>query len=923
MMPLRHLLAPVLTGLLSVYTLAQSAPSDSWEQRFANPPADARICKIIHNWPDATSAQDELIARLSTQGFGGVVCNVSFDQYLKSEVKWQAFTRAVRAAKDAGFAMWLYDERGYPSANAGGLTLQGHPEWEARGLLVKEQSIQGGEVTLDVPPGSLVWAAAYPLQANQIELTNYVSLATFVRDGKLAWTAPSGHWHVVVLTEDTLYEGTHAAGNLHEKLPYPNLLLPEPTARFVELTYGSYEQRLGKDLSPYFMGTFTDEPSLMSLFLKRMPYKPLPWAANLPVEFEKRRGYPLDRTLLAALAVDAGAQGKRVRYDFWKTVGELVSDNYFGQLQAAGRNLRVPSGGHLLAEEGIVGHVPLYGDFFRCLRKLDAPSIDCLTSLPQNVPWYIARLLSSAAELQERELVMSETSDHEQQYRPEGDKRPRQTVTEAEIRGTCNRQIVAGVNAITSYYSYSGLSDEQLRRINAWVGRCCTALRGGHQVADIAILYPTESLWTRFVPSRVWTQEAGAAARIESLYRSAAQSLFDHQRDFTFIDSQALLDAKVKSGSMEHNKLRWRVLVLPGADTLPLAAWQKLADFVDNGGVLICLGELPANSETEFPSAKVRKIRQNLWGNESASEHPGPLTASNRRKGAAIYLPQGFEGMLPHVVAKVLEPDVQMDQPNASIRVTHRRIEGREVYFVINDSATAWRGKLSLAAKGTGQICNPASGVIESDAIAGSIELNLEPYDARILRFASARPTARMLPKDGLLPKTTLKAVPVVEPSVGQGEFVRSEITREDTYQGGGPVWHAAATLTKGGTDTFLFLQMRYPEVLDLSKAQHLEITSWTPENQSTPTQLLVIISEDGGGDFITETGRSFAIPGEERSYVALSRFQLAGWSKDADGVLDLTKVRDIRIGWGGYHGEKDESVDFRVALPQLGVIEH
>ena len=33
-------------------------------------------------------------------------------------------------------------------------------------------------------------------------------------------------------------------------------------------------------------------------------------------------------------------------------------------------------------------------------RRLDAPGIDCLTSLPPEVPWYIARLLASAAEVE-------------------------------------------------------------------------------------------------------------------------------------------------------------------------------------------------------------------------------------------------------------------------------------------------------------------------------------------------------------------------------------------------------------------------------------------------------------------------------------------------------------------------------------------
>jgi hypothetical protein len=87
-----------------------------WEERFAQPPAEARILKIIHNWPDQAGAQDQLIGRLRTQGFGGVVCNVSFEQYLESEAKWLVFVRAVNEAKKAGLALWLYDERGYPPA---------------------------------------------------------------------------------------------------------------------------------------------------------------------------------------------------------------------------------------------------------------------------------------------------------------------------------------------------------------------------------------------------------------------------------------------------------------------------------------------------------------------------------------------------------------------------------------------------------------------------------------------------------------------------------------------------------------------------------------------------------------------------------------------------------------------------------------
>jgi len=907
--------------------LHASVTERSWEHRFADPPADARIIKIIHNWPDAPAAQDRSITRLLAQGFGGVVSNVSFDQYLESEAKWGAFVHAVKAAKQGGLAQWLYDERGYPSGNAGGLVLRDNPQWEARGLLVVHTESRGGPVTLEQAPGQLVLARAFPIRDSNIDITQGVDLAGQIRGQTLQWLAPAGHWHVMVITEDRLYEGTHADGNLHARIPYVNLLMPEPTARFVDLTYDRYAQHLGDDLSCYFMASFTDEPSLMSLFLRPMPYRPLPWAPNLPTEFRQRRGYALDTTVLPALVTDAGSAGAKIRYDFWLTVGELVAENYFGQIQTRCRQYGIPSGGHLLAEEGIVGHVPLYGDIFRCIRRLDAPSIDCLTSVPAEVPWFIARLLSSAAELQGNALVMSETSDHSQHYRPAGDQRPRRQVTEAEIRGTCNRLMVAGVNCITSYYSYTGLSDEQLKRLNQWVGRCCTALRGGHQVTDIAVLHPTESLWTRFVPSRNWTTEAAAAARIESVYRTAAEGLVAAQRDFTFIDSRALQEAVVEQGTLVHNALRWRVLVLPAVDTLPLAAWENLAAFMRRGGVVIALGALPSNSEGEFPCARVRALAREIFG-------PGAADVSCARElqnqvnvsgGTGVYLPLGLEGLMPRVIDGLLDADVTVTAPKSPLRVTHRRVDKHEIYFVINDSASAWSGQLRFAATGSGERWNPATGRREATVTGHTASLSLEPYGAAVFRFDNASVPRRHALVGGILPSLVRTTVARTEPVMGHGEFVRAELSASDAQIcAEAPTWQAAAVLTKSDVDTHLFLRFHYAQALDLSKSDCLVLDTQVPADQSTPSQILVILHEAGGGDFLAQTGRSLATPGRERTFVALSRFQLAGWSQDTDGVLDLKRVSDISIGWGGYYGTDGETVQFSVALPQFGsVVQH
>jgi hypothetical protein len=697
---------------------------------FVDPPARYRILKIVHGLPDAPAAREQLLTKLRSQGFGGMVTNVSFKDYLQSEAHWQSFVDGIHKAKQAGMALWLYDEHGYPSGCAGGLTLRDHPEWEARGLLVADRVVGHERVTLDLPPGQLRRAVALPLVDGRADLDDAVDLRDSVHGRKLEWVSPDGRWHVMVITEDRLYEGTHAAVSLCDKLPYINLLQPEPTARFIEVTHQAYARRLGDNLGQWFIATFTDEPSLMSMFMRPQPYRVLPWAPNLPVQFARRRGYALE-PLLPALVADAGPRGARARYDFWLTVGELVAENYFGQIRQWCRQHQVPAGGHLLAEESLLGHVALYGDFFRCARMLDAPSIDCLTSLPPQVPWYIARLISSVAELEGRPDTMCETSDHAQRFRRPGDTRPVRIVTEDEIRGTCNRLILNGITTITSYYRFTDLTDEQLRRINLWIGRTCMSLYGGRQVTDVAFVYPIESLWPKFVPSTHGTQEVPQPGQqIGRLYREAAQELFTHNRDFTYLDARTLAEAKVADGVLCFRDLRWRVVVLPAVDTLPLGAWKNLAQFWRTGGVVVALGTLPANSATEFPSTTVQALGKELFGVGNS-----PRCQGNAAGGLAVFLPaKEAIGRLVPVLGAILDPQVRV-AGESPVRSTHRRINGREVFFLINDGAESWRGTVSLAAAGAGAQLDPATGKITPVTSPENLQLTLAPYGGMLFRF--------------------------------------------------------------------------------------------------------------------------------------------------------------------------------------------
>ncbi|MGC8669331.1 MAG: glycosyl hydrolase [Chthonomonadales bacterium] len=891
----------------------QILPSGSrpLKERFANPPADARILKIIHSWPDGAANQEALIQSLIAQGFGGVVCNVSFTDYLVSEAKWQEFVHAVKAAKAAGMALWLYDEKGYPSGVAGGLTLQGHPELEAQGLLVASADSKGGAVTMKLPPGEMVLAKAFPQKDGAIQLSGALDLARYVRDGTLQTDLPRGDWRLVAVTRNRLYEGTHAALSLADKLPYINLLDPQATDRFLALTHQRYAEHLGSNLGRYFQSTFTDEPSLMSMFLRPMPWSVLPWAPNLAHEFLVRRGRPLE-PLLPALIADAGPGTAKARYDFWRTVGDLVSENYFGRIQAWCHAHGIKSGGHLLYEEPLLHHVPLYGNFFQCARRLDAPSIDCLTSVPAEVPWFIARLISSAGELEGHTQTMCETSDFAQVYRPSGDTRPVYHVSEDEIRGTCNRLMFGGINTITSYYTFNGLTASQLQRINRYVGRCATMLRGGHQVADIALLYPVESVWPRYVPSSNGPTTSPDAARVDYAYRMALDGLFAAHRDFTFVDSATLAQASVERGVLRYRELQWRVVVLPGADTLPVPVWRKLLRFVKTGGIVIAVGTLPANSDVEFPCAEVRLIGRKMFGEGSESR-----VQTNASGGSGIYLARGSESLLATVLASVLEPDVAVP-PASPIHATHRRIGDHDVYFVINDSPKPWRGRVRVAAKGQGELWDPATGGVTPLPMVAGVSLDLPAYGGVFLRFPGARLPRRRRLQTGALPGITAEPIPSIEPQVGKGEYVEAQIQAfEAPWAQGRRAWRAPARLTRSGVDTFLFLNFPFAPPADLSGADGLALDTWVPPSQHTPSELLVILHERDGGQYLARTGRLLSEAGSARSIVLFNQFRPAGWAHDPNGRLDLDQIVGISIGWGGYLGAQGEQVEFAVAAPE------
>ena len=175
--------------------------------RFANPPASARILPLRHTRQNNRKLNDKELRDLMLAGFGGMGCNVTFStNYLDSADDWDTLRYVVKGARAAGMALWLYDENGYPSGTARDKTLRGHPEWQARGVLIAVTNVAAGaHVELALPLGTFRLAVACPLKGGRPDTDAAVNLVDGVSDGKVKWDAPAqdvDRWRVFGVTED-------------------------------------------------------------------------------------------------------------------------------------------------------------------------------------------------------------------------------------------------------------------------------------------------------------------------------------------------------------------------------------------------------------------------------------------------------------------------------------------------------------------------------------------------------------------------------------------------------------------------------------------------------------------------------------------------------------------------------------------------
>ncbi len=709
---------------------------------FANPSNEFRPLQIVHGLdrmlsdPEHLAGEegiDQRLEQLVRAGTGGIVANVGFKEYLVSPRQWQIFRYGMQKADELGLVLWLYDEKGYPSGTAGGIVTRSHPEYVALGLACYAIEVEGpADFRFELPASCrrFVWAGA-TTEGNRATIDSVLALSPMVNEwGALDWKVPAGSWTIFYVADRHMYEGTHGAGNFHELKQYINVLQPEAGREFIRVTHRRYVQETPANIWDKIRAIFTDEPSFVTTytpgipekFLKRIPVldvplfedRPpaVPWRNDLLEQFREKRGYDL-RPHLFQLFYSETEEASYVRQDYYHVITELYRDAFYVQILQWCQDHGIASSGHVLAEENIVDHVGYHGDLFAVIREMDLPGIDLLDADPQGIlagkHFMTAKQVASAAHLGNRRQIHSESSDFVQQMNDQ--------IAPLEQRmAQGNLQYVLGINQITSYYGWEELGEENWRHYNDYMGRLASFLTGGKHVCDVAVLYPVRSVWAHFVPSSKvpasWEEKQKLLSLWVSLvsekYADVVRHLLRHQVDLDIIDEQAVVEGDMRDGALHVADEAYRAIILPPMYALSLDTARALARFCEAGGTLLSVGPLPEIAEAADNTPALKETLSGLFGNA------GPARILRLEE-------------MPEALGASLGADLALTEGNADILYTHRQLEGRDLYFIINNNPDAARIAPTLRVPGPYTLYRPLTGaVIETSA---PLDLELAGYE--------------------------------------------------------------------------------------------------------------------------------------------------------------------------------------------------
>jgi hypothetical protein len=430
------------------------------------------------------------------------------------------------------------------------------------------------------------------------------------------------------------------------------------------------------------------------------------WTPDFLQEFRARRGYDL-LPFLPALAGDIGEHTGAIRHDWGLTLTELLNERYLRPLAEWARRHRTR---------------------FRSQTYGIPPaslSSNALVDLPEGEGFFWrrvspARWAASAGHLYGRTVVSSETWTwlHSPVFR----------ATPLDMKAEADLHFLQGVNQLIAhgwpysppqapepgqrFYAAAVFSQHNpwwlvMPDVAAYLQRVSFLLRQGRPANDVALYLPTADAYAGFALGRVSLNQAMDAL----IGPVVIPQILDAGYNFDFIDD----------GAIEQAGIPYRILILPGVERIPLSTYRKLQAYVRGGGILLAARRAPSLApglkEAAVDTPVIRELSRTLF---TAAGAPAILVADESRLGATL--------------RAALAPAVELAPGMGFIR---RSLDFAEIYFLVNTTNARVRHRARFRhAGGSASVWDPFTGQVQRLGGGSGVDLDLAPYESRIVVFS-------------------------------------------------------------------------------------------------------------------------------------------------------------------------------------------
>ncbi len=703
-----------------------AAPAQSLERlrhSFANPPADAR--PMMRWWWFGTAVEPEELARelrtMKAGGIGGVEIQPVYPLELddpKTGFRNLPFL-SPEFLKMVGFAANTGHELGMRVS----LTLGSG--WPYGGAWVPVTESAGRLRVVAAPVTKDESSVAVPSIGNGEKL-----LAAFVTSGT-AERYDTEHAQRVEATKD---------GRLI--LPV-GISGPQVALFFVSSRTGQQVKRPAVDADGFVIDHFSAEAvqdhlkkvaePLVHAFGEHPPYSVFSdslevyesdWTPELLTEFRNRRGYDLTPHLPEMVA-GSGPEAVDLRYDWGRTLAELIDENYLGAINTWARAHHT----QFRSQSYGVPAVTLSSN-----ARVDLPEGE---GSQWHGPFSYTRWAISASHVYGRPVTSSETWTwlHSPPFR----------ATPLDMKAEADTFFLQGINQLMghgwpyspdsagepgwSFYAAAVFNNHNpwwivMPDVTGYLTRMSWILRQGKPANDVAVLLPEEDAQGRFKPG-----DASVTDQMPKLLGTElVPAILDAGYNFDFIDSAAI----------DRVGVHYPVLVVPHLERLPLATWKKIAEYVRNGGVVLATEGLPSRApgfvEGPRDSAAVQQLSSELF---MADAKNAKVVEKTEDLGAALQ--------------QVLKPDVALDPATPEVGFIHRKLADADVYFVANTDNRPHRFAATFRTpRPTAEWWDPFSGKITEAGSGPTLAMRLAPYESRVVVFSNraAAPQATVTDTD-------------------------------------------------------------------------------------------------------------------------------------------------------------------------------